>query len=291
MGATALLYLGPLFAGLAGQGWAVVPVFVVIFVIAQIIRRPRDYPRDLAGWAQRDVLIRALTRLLVQVVLVMLGFGIGRGFGGVAGILPPFPESFPVLLSLLSIPLASLIWNPSDPEVLEEELSSITAPLPPLNLAEEERALANALTAPLLDLPEETTAETLEQHLRAMARHAPARALHESLAMRVRPRTASEVIKRAYVLHGTDPVTVREVHPVSVVAKAFATAKTDQGLLGLFVPRALALIDSEPNLWPGFPKTRDLRRAAQATKETGLEMGLTALADALEKVAPKNPLE
>jgi hypothetical protein len=40
MGTTALLYLGPLLAGLRGFGWPVVPVFAAIFVLWLIVLRP-----------------------------------------------------------------------------------------------------------------------------------------------------------------------------------------------------------------------------------------------------------
>ena len=47
MGATALLYLGPVLAGLGGFGWSVVPVFTAIFLLWLIVLRPHQWPQRL----------------------------------------------------------------------------------------------------------------------------------------------------------------------------------------------------------------------------------------------------
>ena len=83
MGATALLYLGPLLAGLGASGWPWVYGFVAVFVLWLIVMRPRDWPRSATNWQDATVLVRAVTQIAVQILLVALLFGIGRGIGGV----------------------------------------------------------------------------------------------------------------------------------------------------------------------------------------------------------------
>ncbi|MGC5198861.1 hypothetical protein, partial [Aphanothece microscopica] len=60
--AAALLYAGPLVAGPGGQGWAVVPAFVLVFLLWQVVMRPADWRRTPLEWAQARVLAAALLR-------------------------------------------------------------------------------------------------------------------------------------------------------------------------------------------------------------------------------------
>ena len=76
LAATALLYLGPLLAGLAGFGWPLVYAFATIFTLWLITMRPGDWPRDLASWRRPEVPVRALGQAVVQLLLVALMFGI-----------------------------------------------------------------------------------------------------------------------------------------------------------------------------------------------------------------------
>ena len=99
MGANALLYFGPLLAGLGGFGWHVVPVFVALFLLWLVILRPQELPRARAEWLQSETLVALSTRAAVQILLVVLCFGIGRGIGGVLGALPHFPLMLPIALS------------------------------------------------------------------------------------------------------------------------------------------------------------------------------------------------
>ncbi|MDZ4097043.1 MAG: hypothetical protein U1D35_19280, partial [Paracoccaceae bacterium] len=115
MGANALLYFGPLLAGLGGFGWSLVPVFAAIFVLWLIILRPQEWPDSLADWRRPETLVALAARAAVQLLLVAVCFGIGRGIGGVLGAVPPFPVMLPIAISFLSIPLARLIWKPVQP--------------------------------------------------------------------------------------------------------------------------------------------------------------------------------
>ena len=112
MGATALLYLGPLIGGLAGAGWPAVYAFAAVFVLWLAVMRPHEWPRDASRWRDPAVPLRAVTQVLVQLLLVAILFGVGRGIGGVAGYLPDLPLIWPLALSALSVPLSRLVWNP-----------------------------------------------------------------------------------------------------------------------------------------------------------------------------------
>ncbi|MDP4033194.1 MAG: hypothetical protein Q8P60_10150 [Pseudorhodobacter sp.] len=108
-GATALLYFGPLLAGLGGFGWALVPGFAAIFLLWQAILRPQEWPHSLADWQRPDAMLALAARASLQVLLVVGCFGIGRGLGGVLGVLPPLPMLLPFAVSFLALPLARLL--------------------------------------------------------------------------------------------------------------------------------------------------------------------------------------
>ena len=119
MGAGLLLYLGPLLAGMAGSGWPVVPVFTAIFLMWLVILRPQEWPDRLADWQRPEALVALAARAVVQIFLVALCFGIGRGIGGVLGVTLGLPVLAPIAVSLLAIPLARLVWNPAEAAALD----------------------------------------------------------------------------------------------------------------------------------------------------------------------------
>ncbi len=112
--ATALLYLGPLLAGLGGFGWGLVPVFVLLFVLWLIFLRPESWPGTNANWRNGRSWLTLVSRGLVQALIVSILFGIGRGLGGVVGFPTAIPLWLPVLLSTAAILLGRLIWNPAE---------------------------------------------------------------------------------------------------------------------------------------------------------------------------------
>lgn len=89
---TALLYIGPMLAGLADFGWAVLPVFLLLFLAWVFVTHPGQRP--------------APGRVLVLAALVLVCMALGRGIGGVLGSLPPLPAWLPILLSAAALPLA-----------------------------------------------------------------------------------------------------------------------------------------------------------------------------------------
>ena len=127
MGATALLYFGPLLAGLGGLGWAQVPVFVAIFVLWLIILRPQHWPKTLTDWQKPAALISVAAQTATQALLVVVCFGVGRGIGGVTGFSLALPVLLPVGISLLSIPLCRMIWDPRKGQQIDRLLDDAIA--------------------------------------------------------------------------------------------------------------------------------------------------------------------
>ncbi|MDP2740575.1 MAG: hypothetical protein Q8O82_18140 [Pseudorhodobacter sp.] len=123
-----LLYGGPLLAGLGGFGWPVVPVFIAIFLLWLVILRPQEWPASLADWQRPEAMVALAARAAVQLLLVALCFGIGRGIGGVLGGTPTVPVVVPIAMSLLAIPLARLVGNPAEAAELDAPLDDAAAP-------------------------------------------------------------------------------------------------------------------------------------------------------------------
>ena len=110
--ANALLYFGPLLAGLGGFGWGYVPVFTAIFVLWLIILQPMEFPITKREWPSADAWVAVCARAVVQLLFVVILFSIGRGIGGVLGAMTGYPPMLPIAISFLSIPLARILWNP-----------------------------------------------------------------------------------------------------------------------------------------------------------------------------------
>lgn len=116
-GANALLYLGPLLAGLSGFGWALVPGFLAIFLMYLFVVRRSLFPRKSGDWTDMSVVIPLLTHTLVQLLLIVLCFAIGRGLGGIVGALPAFSPLWTLAVSFLSVPLCRWLAIQSLPTV------------------------------------------------------------------------------------------------------------------------------------------------------------------------------
>lgn len=122
--ATALLYLGPLLAGMAGFGWQLVFGFWAIFLLYLFVIRRSIFPRKPADWSNGPLLVRLLGQSLVQLLLVVVCFAIGRGIGGTAGAVPPFSAYWTLALSFLSVPLCRWLAIQSLPTDLKTDASS-----------------------------------------------------------------------------------------------------------------------------------------------------------------------
>ena len=290
-GANALLYVGPLFAGVSGTGFGTIAPFVAVFVLWLIFLRPEQFPATPAEWIEPQAIGAVLTLVLSQVLLVVVLLGIGRGIGAVAGFLPAVNPIIPLAVSFLAIPLCRALWDAraaaDDGIFLDEEAEA----------AEAQRAhfQARAATAPLLELADgapDAEASALVGEVMAMAKpELQLEALVDALA---RSHRSHGALRRALVLWVSEPEVVAFARVPTPMATAFALAAGNGDLLRLYVPRALALVAAFPDRAKGFPTPAELRKAATGDPSTGpgsdlpahlradLRDGLAALARAVE---------
>lgn len=129
--ANVALYMGPLLAGLGGYGWSMVLPFVLIFSLWLALSRPHQWPQNNRDWLVPQVLVVVAAQVLVQLLLVVLCLGIGRGIGGVLGYLPVFQPLLPVTISFLAITLLRFGWD--GVQAMREGLSidDLLYPIPP----------------------------------------------------------------------------------------------------------------------------------------------------------------
>ncbi|WP_151718193.1 hypothetical protein [Gemmobacter serpentinus] len=258
--ATVCLYLGPLLAGVGGYGWLVVPVFVAIFLLWQIVLRPQDWPQDLAEWAQPDSWLAFLTQVVMQILLVSVCFGIGMGLTRVAGLNLHLPFMGPIMLSLLSIPIARLAWPPQRAAeldaFLEDAASRIELAAMPGQDAEKQaemRLFAARLTEPLSGLRDATPQAEIEAHLAALQSHLAPDTLLDALHDRLASPTAGRALRRAFILQATAPVTVEACPGRAAPVKALQVAGDDPELLALFARRCTELLDEHADAWGDCP--------------------------------------
>ncbi|WP_333815218.1 hypothetical protein [Tabrizicola sp.] len=285
-GATALLYFGPLLAGLCGFGWDMVASFSAIFVVWLMVLRPEQWPASPVEWLTGRSWLSALAQILSQVLLVGILFGVGRGFGGLAniGTLSVNPV-LPLAVSFVSIPLCRMLWDADEAAsqgyFLDDEAEfayagnaagqAAAAVIPLLNLAdtapdaEVTQAVATALDVPAADLR-----------------------LNALTAALAHPDRSHAALRRALVLWATEPEIVAPGHVPGSMASAFSIAGGNLDLLRLYVPRAIALIAAFPNRAEDFPPPDLLIEAAEAepAPDSDLPAHLQAdLADGLRALA------
>jgi len=293
-GAAALLYIGPLFAGLTGLGWGVVAPFVGIFVVWLMVLRPEQWPAAPGEWLGASAWIAALTQVLSQLLLVCVLLGIGRGLGAVAGFLPALNPIFPLAISFLAIPICRMLWDAGEAAdlgiYLDDEAEAAQIP----------RAASQAAAAivPLLNLADGAPdAEVAASVTKAMTPGGADLRLKALTAALSQPNRSHAALRRALVLWATEPEVVAPGRVQNIMTSAFAIAGRNADLLRLYVPRGLALIAAFPDRASDFPAPEDLRKVAgevlDADAQRDLPMhlradlhdGLLALALCIEKVA------
>lgn len=289
-GATALLYFGPLLAGLGGFGWNVVPVFAAIFLLWLVILRPHLWPKDWADWAKTDALVALAAQSAVQLLLVTVCFGIGRGIGGVLGALPAFPLMLPIAISFLSIPLCRMIWNPDQAarfdSLLDEALQGLT-PIgtmePPISEEIRQRTgLAARLVAELGNLPESTPDGLLVQHLQAMATQVEEEDLRVALMDPIYDGSAHPLHWRAAILHATDPAVAGRLMGTTYPLSLFHELRETEHMR-LFAFRCRTLIGELPEAVPDCPEVDAILSEARAFPAA--QQPLSDLAAAISRVA------
>lgn len=291
-GATALLYVGPLFAGISGFGWGILAPFVAIFVVWLMILRPEQWPATPTEWLTASAWGAALTQLLSQIALVCILLAIGRGLGAIAGYLPVVDPIFPLAVSFLAIPLCRILWDAEEAAdagfFLDEEAEAAHAP----------RAVAAAAAAvtPLLNLPDAAPdAEVGQAVARVMTSPAADLRLQALTAALARPDRSHAALRRALVLWASEPEVVAPGRVPDAMAQAFTIADRNADLLRLYLPRALALIAAFPDRASGFPSPDLLRETVIEDRDGGpgstlpahlladLRDGIQALARAVDQ--------
>jgi len=292
--ANALLYLGPLVAGMSGFGWGMVAWFTAIFVAWLVVLRPEQWPATWTDWRSVAGLVSALTLILSQVALIAVLFAIGRGVGALAGFLPVVHPQVPLALSFMAIPLGRLLWNAEDAAdrgiFLDDEAAAASAP----RMA----AAAAASITPLLqladDAPDQAVAEAVAKTLATPSADIRLGALAKALEGAKRSHAA---LRQALILWASEPEIVAPGLVPRAMALAFAMAGRNGDLLRLYVPRALALIAAFPDRVVDFPDAAALRaltRSGPANDtfadlpdhlRADLHDGVVALAIAIEQAS------
>ena len=287
-GAAALLYIGPLIAGLSGFGWGMVLSFTAIFVVWLMVLRPEQWPSTPGEWLTGQAWLAAAAQVLSQVLLVAVLFAIGRGMGGLADIgAVDIDPLLPLSVSFLAIPLCRMLWDAheaaSQGYYLDDEAES----------AHSGNAASSAATAiiPLLNLPDthpdDSVAQAVAEVLDVPAADLRLNALTAALA---NPNRSHAALRRALMLWATEPEIVAPGTVAESMASAFDIANGNLDLLRLYVPRAMALIGAFPNRASDFPAPQRLRAVAEDLPasdlpdhlQADLRDGLRALARAVE---------
>ena len=294
--ATACLYLGPLLAGIGGYGWAVVPVFAAIFLLWLIVLRPQEWPQSRADWLQPDAMVAMAARGVMQLLLVVLCFGIGRGLAGVAGLHLNLPFMGPIFLSFLAIPLARIAWPPQRAAALDACLDDAFAQVdlaatPAPDLAErqaEMRLFAARLTEPLADLRDDTRASVIEAHLDALQGHLAPDVLLETLHDRLSSPRAGHALRRAFILQATDPQVAEACRGRAAPVKALQIAALEADLVTLFASRCTTLLEADADAWGDCPNLAALEAAGAALppEAEAPRNALLALAERTRALAP-----
>lgn len=276
--ATALLYLGPLLAGLSGQGWATIPVFAAIFVLWSVILRPHLWPASFADLARGEALLAMASLVATQLLLVALCFAFARGLGGVTGLEPRLPFWLPAAISFLSVPLSRLVWDPATVAAAGfDPLLHRPGPVSSLSPADLARALIGELSA----LPAPLSETELQAHLDAISAHIDALLIRRALTDA--PQTATT--RQARIVHATDPDVAELLSGSAYPAEAFRVAGSDTGLLQLFATRCARALEDEPALAADCPAPADLIEAAR-TADTPARDALLRLEGLLRQSQP-----
>lgn len=266
-GATGLLYFGPLLAGACGAGWSVIPVFVALFLLWLVVLRPQDWPQSLEDWQSPDAWIGLTTRVVVQLILVLLCYSIGAGFAGMTGLPFDIPMVLPILLSLAAVPLARLVWPHTLGVTMDLFLQdaygqpeALSVDGQPVSRAQR-REIALQLAQPMIGLPADAQTDTIAAHLRALATHVAADDLFDALMERHGAEPDRSVLRRALILHATSPQTVEACPGRATPVVALQVAGREPELLRMFADCCRQLLDQDVDAWGECPNQSALEAA------------------------------
>lgn len=290
--AAALLYVGPLFAGISGLGWGMVAPFVGIFTLWLMVLRPEQWPATPQEWLTLPAWGAALAQVLSQILLVTVLLATGRGLGALAGFVPVVNPVFPLAISFLAIPLCRMMWDAREAAdrgiFLDDEAEAAQVP----------RAAAEAAAAivPLLNFPEGAPdAEVMTKVATTLSGVGAEVRLDALRAALARPNRNHAALRQALVLWCSEPEIVAPGRISDAMERGFDFADRNPDLLRLYLPRALALAAAFPDRAADFPDPQSLRDTADsgmsvdaasdlpAHLRTDLCDGLHALARSLDR--------
>lgn len=281
MGMSALLYFGPLLAGLTGMGWDAVPVFIALVTFWLVIMRPKNWPRSFARWTGETVLA-AFAQVAVNSLIVILLFAAGRGLGGVAGFIPNIPPLVPVALSFLATPLSRLVWNPKQGQPVDDLVGEAITDSNAPEFRHISGRRGDTMLETLLSLPEDAdpdlTAEALDAALRGREGMIRLSLLEAALDAPMPYRMA---LRHGLVLWGTMAGEDADETQRAGMRAAFRAAGDDQDMLFLFAARALHHLEHGLRDVGRFPPAEDVEMAISEDHDPGVQSALMSLAERL----------
>ena len=278
----ALLYFGPLLAGLMGQGWAMVLAFACVFVLWSVVVRPQLWPRTQSDLSRADLgrseAAVALASLVAsQLLLVIICFAVGRGIGGGLALRPALPAFLPLALSIVAVPISRMISPPQD---MADDVGFDPAqhnppvgPNPPVPATE--------MLAPVMALPDDVAEDVVQSHLTAISAHLDPVVIRQTLGDEVAGGAATRAAIKALIVHATDPAISDLVAGTAYPAQAFAAAGRDGDLLGLFARRCILLLGDEPELGADCPSAAVVAQAARDCQDSVTASEMNRLAGLL----------
>lgn len=285
--ATALLYFGPLLAGLSGYGWAMLPPFVSIFVFWLMLLRPHQWPQQNRDWLDPQVLLSVLTQVVTQILLVAVLFGIGRGIGGVAGDLPMLHPFLPLAVSLLAVPVSRLVWNGKKALANGLTLDQVMNPAPERPRQPPHARPEDALR-PLLAFADDAALAEVGPALEGVMAAGDARDRLSCLADALEAAPGRHgALREALAILATEPASFAANAAPTAICAAFCAAGRDPAVLRLLLPRAAALARMMPDRQPQFPDRAALESLAEGGLPGPLAADHAALMEALgHRAAP-----
>lgn len=279
MGLNVLLYLGPLMAGLAAQGWGMVPFFAAIFLLWLAVVQPGNWPRGRDEWLQPDKQMSVAAQSAVQMLLVIVLFAIGRGMGGITGVLPLFHWLFPLALSFVAIPFSRLAGAIPVPAV-----TGMAALTPRLQAAVRVTETLNAL-------PHDVQHDMIEAHMRAIAGEIGQEDLREALLARAEGGEAGPTTMRALVNLASSGTWAHGLN-LDAAERIFAAISRNAQLAMHYATAMNSQVSADPDMAEHAPSAASLLARAETLKGTEAEVPLRALASRVARVMqPDMPLE
>jgi hypothetical protein len=268
---SALVYSGPLYAGLSGAGVDIVPAFAAIFMLWLYVVRPFDWPQTVSGWLVPRAIAWPLLIFSVQMILVCFCIAVGRGMSELAGVHPPLPTILPILISMLGVSVARLLQpegalylfrGPGTELAIGSGILDIG--VPPMPGQPADQAFVEGVLMHLADLgPQRATRDEIEAVILAVETSGMGEKVLKALA---NSRGDTVVQAQAQAALALRPMMARAVFGQGIIARSVNRA------LSTWVPQvieetardALALLDFMPSAVAELPNSARLTAAANS---------------------------